>query len=546
MPFADLHCHPAMRAVNHKTNSLWEPNPGQNLDKLIEDQIAGKRGALYDQSGFPKLQTGSVRLVFASLYPLEKGFLKNSNILLHGLNVVKFFLTLPLFWLDGFFSPKFIVRDIFLSSFSKFKGKRLVELKTEGYWEGFLEEVEYYKKEHNTSIALGKDTTAEIQKLLSSATLPGNALKPTGSFIVANRSDAPASIPPDHVITILTIEGMGILSQERMTTSDPNDVALRNLDKQEILNRIQYVKNRLPVFFITFCHHFDNGLCGHARSMPVIAQKLKLLDQAERVSAGFNQLGYETLQYLLSIKEQNGQIVDDPAAGRRILIDMKHMSIDGRLAVYDLVERYNTTHPAKKIPLIVSHIGFSSYATEKLVDNILQGKENDRNQIAMHNAQTGELRFNTWSINLGRQEVKRIIDSDGIIGICFEQNNIGVGFFENLKKKDASFHSNLVVHQLLMMAQVSGTADFWKHVSIGSDFDGVINPVDRYSSALFFTKLRKEVGDKLDSLNSAQRSGYFLPQTSAGIAGVMDDFCFNNAFNFVTKYFDTAAMPVFP
>jgi hypothetical protein len=398
---------------------------------------------------------------------------------------------------------------------------------------------------------MGPEAKNDLTTLISRANLPLSNPSDTGAFTIADRSNPPASIPADSVITILTMEGMGTLSQERATPGIITDLSLRNLEKQEILNRIQYVKKTLPVFFITYCHHFDNGLCGHARSMPVIAQTLSLLDQGARLSKGFNQLGFDILKYLLAVKEQNGQVVDDPAAGRKILIDLKHMSIEGRLAVYDLVEKYNAALPIeKKIPLIASHVGFSGFSTEQLVDNIIKGDENDKNQISIKAINGKELRFNTWSINLGRQEVRRILDSGGLIGLSMEQNILGVGFFEKTKKKELSFHADLLVHQLLIMAQEAGTKSFWKHISIGTDFDGIINPVDRYSSALFFTVMRTEIEVRLKNLSVAERMGYHLPpkeQNDAldaqNIAQVMDDFCFNNAFEFVKTYFKHQDMP---
>jgi hypothetical protein len=433
--------------------------------------------------------------------------------------------------------------------FTKYEKGRLIELKTEGYWEGFLREAEYYIKEHNKSVPLGAKAKEEVSRLITKSGLPLDQPADNGIFVIADGAIRPADIPADRVITVLTMEGMGAISQERVEGSI--GVELRNLEKQEILNRIQYIKKTLPIFFITYCHHFDNGLCGHARSMPIIAQALGLLDQTARVGEGFNQLGFEVLKYLLAVREEGEQVLDDPAAGRRILIDLKHMSIAGRLAVYDLVRKYNEGKDQEdRIPLIASHVGISGHSTEKLVDQIRNHKEDDKHQISKREINGRELRFNTWSINLGRQEVRWIIDSGGLIGLSMEQNILGIGFFEKLKDKDMSFHADLLVHQLLIMAQESGTPEFWKHISIGTDFDGIINPVDRYSSVLFFVRLREEIEKRLLGLSVAERMGYHLPPKEANdvldtqrIGTVMDDFCFQNAFRFVDTYFRHQDMP---
>ena len=518
---------------------MWNPNPGRNIKKLIKHQKEGVRGSLYDQASYPKLNTGGVQMIFASLYPLEKGFIKNNGILLQVLDILKVAFIPFLLFFKG--ALKGSARDFFLRNFTKLSQQRIDALKKEKYWIGFLAELEYFKNENDHPKSVGEDSKKEIDGLITHAGLPQT--KTNGTYVVADKNHDPATIPADKVITILSIEGMGILSQELNHTSSSNDISLRNLTKQEILNRIQFIKNRVPLFFITFCHHFDNGLCGHARSMPVISQSLGLLDQGDRLSEGFTPIGFEILMYLLSVKKQNGQFVDDPDAGRRILIDLKHMSIAGRLAVYDLVENYNgqQNDPKKKIPLIASHVGYSGLSEEDLVDRIAKNKENDKEQIAIRAANHGrEFRNNSWSINLGSQEINRIIDSGGLIGLSMEQNILGVGFFEKIKKKKSEFHTLLLVNQLLSMAQASGTNDFWKHIAIGTDFDGIVNPVDRYSSTLYFSRMRSEIINELNNLNPIERQGYHI---SGSIESVVDDFCFNNAFEFVKTYFKSSEMP---
>ena len=66
-------------------------------------------------------------------------------------------------------------------------------------------------------------------------------------------------------------------------------------------------------WFVTFSHHFYNELCGHARSLRKIIGKLT--NQEEGINTSFTPLGLEVLDILL-----------DKNNGRRILIDVKHMS----------------------------------------------------------------------------------------------------------------------------------------------------------------------------------------------------------------------------
>jgi len=83
--FADLHCHPAdmmyhrLREDQPKDVIENEPDTYQPWNRKIVEkflkQVKGKRAGKYLQSNPPKLIAGRTKLVFASLYPLEHGFL---------------------------------------------------------------------------------------------------------------------------------------------------------------------------------------------------------------------------------------------------------------------------------------------------------------------------------------------------------------------------------------------------------------------------------------------------------------------------------------
>lgn len=91
-------------------------------------------------------------------------------------------------------------------------------------------------------------------------------------------------------------------------------------------------------WFFTYSHHFYNDLCGHARSLRSIIGKLT--DQETGVNSDFTPLGLEVLDILL-----------DKSNGRRILIDIKHMSPLGRKRFLDLRKsKYNS-----EFPIIISH-----------------------------------------------------------------------------------------------------------------------------------------------------------------------------------------------
>src|SRR6185436_2394259 len=98
-------------------------------------------------------------------------------------------------------------------------------------------------------------------------------------------------------------------------------------------------------FFVTFSHHFYNQLCGHAKSLTGIVGGAT--DQSQGLSTGFTPLGKKVLKELLN--NQNG---------RRIYIDIKHMSALGRKEYFQILD---SDYQGQDIPIVVSHGAANGY-----------------------------------------------------------------------------------------------------------------------------------------------------------------------------------------
>jgi|GEM_PF-2406577 len=545
--FADLHCHPAVRPWLNGANTIWEAysytGKKNKMVKVIEAQRLGKRGAMYDQAGFPKLHAGGTRIVFAAMYPMEKGFLLKNHFIGDDSGPVS--------------GNKKVVnenRTILLSLFTKYPFKRLVKMSQEEYWDSFLEEYRKYLAESgNVNSPYGKGSAKEIEILMNEPVFKLNGLlsfDPKGTYVLADKINPPASILKKQVMTILTMEGMGILTQTAHANGQFNPPKVRS--QGAIFKKIKFIKEKTPVFFITFCHHFDNGVCGHARSIPC-KSKILGLNQEKRINKGFNKKGFNALQALLSVEKDSGGVWRRRKGfGRRIYIDMKHMSLAGRKTLIKLVKNYNANNP-DNIPLIASHSGYTGLSIAGLAKGIKPKarksvRERDKTQVYTRKSPhfTRPVRYNKWSINLASEEIVAIVESDGLIGLSLEQNILGVGFSDKMKKATQADYTHLIVSHLCMMAKASGSSGFWKHIAIGSDFDGLINPVDGYPASLFFVRMRLDILDMFNKLTDAARDDFFLPSIAEGkraIVSVIDDFCFNNAERFVLKYFNHEKMP---
>ena len=134
---------------------MWEaysfkPGRKRKFRKVLEAQLRGKRGTIYDQSGMPKLRNGKTRLVFASLYPLEKGFLLKKHLVQSD--------PLPGTRIRNYTNE---VRSVLLRLFTKYPIKALERMAGEEYWESFKDEYQYYLQESNSKRSLGEGSKKE-------------------------------------------------------------------------------------------------------------------------------------------------------------------------------------------------------------------------------------------------------------------------------------------------------------------------------------------------------------------------------------------------
>lgn len=243
-------------------------------------------------------------------------------------------------------------------------------------------------------------------------------------------------------------------------------------DPVEVLKNVKNVKawNHKPAF-ITLAHHFYNELCGHARSISIGALKK---NQNRGLNTGITELGMEVLERLLS--STNGPIIP---------IDIKHMSTTSRKAFYDLLD---TKFEGETIPVIASHGAVNGRRS------IVQWDATDYPEQAPY--------FNTMDINFYDDEIVRIAKSNGMLGIQLDERRIGSKkaineskiYFPN-KRKQLQKKSLLVWRQVAHIANVLKNEGLfcWGIQTIGSDFDGIVNPI----KGLWTAENIKDLGEEM-------------------------------------------------
>ncbi len=425
--YVDFHCHPALKpygkSFNYKTigvnnfnrsrsNSIWHYNPPSIGDKLLNYIVNLTK---FSQANFTSLSKGGVSVICASLYPIEKPFFDNK------------------------LKSEFL-KDM-ASNFATGVGKKRVDA-IQGmvnYFEDLDREYDFYLQLNNVVFTL-----------------------PEGKFkyrIVRNYQDIEAVIEASKqsstkittICVILTIEGLHVLNSN--IEQPPNE--------DDFLANLKAIKQwDAPPFFVTVAHHFWNHICGHAESFTNLVKSQ--VDQSQGLNLGFTAMGVKIIHELLS-----------DTNGRRILIDVKHMSVASRQEFYDIIDN---TPAYKNIPIIVSHGAANGLASFK--DQTQKGS-------------TVATKLNPVDINFFNSELIRIAKSKGIFGLQLDERRVvNKQTLKDTKSalsrsKIMHYRSQLLWYQMQHIAEVLDAEGLfaWDCMVIGSDFDGIIDPLNSFWTA---------------------------------------------------------------
>lgn len=422
--YVDFHCHSAMKPYGksynftpigknnshrNRTNSIWKYNPPSVLDKLINYVINLTK---FSQANFTSMAKGGVTVVCISLYPIEKWFFSNK--------------------VKGHF-----LKDL-LSNFATGVGKKRVDA---------VQAINNYFKDVEMEYDFYKQLDGKIVRL------------PDGKFrykLVKNQAeiDAIRSQDQDNLTTIcvlLSIEGLHVLNP--------------SIDKapkeQEFIGNLNKIKNwDTPPFFVSVAHHFWNHLCGHAESFTKLVKDN--VDQSEGVNTGFTPLGKKIVNELL-----------DTTNGKRILIDIKHMSVASRKDFYTMID----TNPLyKNIPIVVSHGASNGLKS-------FDKRESGGSKVAS--------KLNSVEINFFNEEIVRIAKSKGIFGLQLDERRVANK--DTLKatkhsirrSKIMHYRSELVWNQIQHILEVLDGENLfaWDCIVLGTDYDGIIDPLNSFWTA---------------------------------------------------------------
>lgn len=526
--FSDLHCHNHMRAHFHmqekqkKFERKDKFSPWTVIASNRKGYLKGKMGASYSQSDLVKAWNGNVRLTFNALYPLERQFVR-------GVEKIDTVDLLHMF-IGTTTSHHLPLRDLIQTFYMRIP-KAVVDYFQSNeydYWESLQREKDFVLKESGITIAKNEiHTTGVIRRFLENEAKRSELFKNeliaenARYFIPKNKSELVKSLKDDSEITmILTIEGAHALGSDRASVA-------------EVSRRVKSLKSEweVPLFFITFAHHFNNRLCGHAHSIP---DKGKiLLNQNRNLNSGFNDNGFRIVRELLGL---NKSLVKDPEYGYRILIDVKHMSAKSRKDYYEQIILPCLMN-GDRIPVIASHCGYSGIDTlQTHIDN------GDLEKDDYTDEKTGK--FNAWNINICDEDIEMILKTRGIFGLSFDQRILGLTEKDKKKPRNGiqllwenieGIVKGVYANQNLNQEQKQL---IWKSMTIGTDFEGLIDPTDYYPTALEFDLFSNNLVFEIEQARKDPSASHLSHLKSReDTEQLVDDFCFNNAEDFLLRNF---------
>lgn len=287
-------------------------------------------------------------------------------------------------------------------------------------------------------------------------------------------------------------------------------------NQAEIFNNIYKIKNSIGIptpFFVSLAHHFPNGLCGQAKSLTGIASLA--YEQNENPNLGLLPLGKKVIDLLLNNDNE-----------KRIYIDIKHMNLKSRLEFYKYLK--SPLYINQDIPIIVSH-GATNYLSMPIqVDS---------------------------EINFYKEEIIIIAKSGGIFGIQLDARRLREmkygskrrGLNSDIERRGLYKRAFFIWRQIEVMAllvyeakkldeQFPSEIDPWGFQVLGSDFDGIVDPLDGYWTYSQMPLLREYLIKQAETFLKTSKAKELIDYNELKAEIIINNFFFENAHKFLVKY----------
>ena len=382
--------------------------------------------------------------------------------------------------------------------------------------------------------------------------IPGTKLKIVKKASDFNEADQ------NTVFGVIIVEGLHCFFDD-LNAPDAKEKYTKNFNKFTTEN---------TVISMNICHMQQNQFCNHAYGIQLFNPALFY-----PTGNGITTWGNEVINSMVS---------------KKILVDIKHMSLKARL---DLYRTFRLPDPEPKYvqPLICTHAGTTGLPIIDRVKYIYKVPEDKGSVYELKHLKPrsrfyDDVYHNASSINLYDEDIENIFLSEGIIGLSFDQRILGFGddsvqtsvtqphdleyishleasfFFgptpENLhvwpddnnvwasedlddlaQKQDLypDLHRKFLINNILHILWVASKKPSIslkkaaKQICIGTDFDGLINAIDCCKTADGLQKLKDDMRQEL--ARGLNKNGF----QELNVETLLDDIFYNNGKNFMLK-----------
>ena len=350
MPFFDFHLHPTLKTIfseGPQKLSPWVKIDIRKIPNLIR-WCTEFQYILQSQANLSQLIYNECNVVCVALYAPERGMLDNDLILGQA---------------DGSLS-------IYMN---KARIKKMISSQLQPYRDVLTDDLNTLTNEGMWGI-----TDREIV-FLDKAT----KYDPTST---------------NKLFVVCSVEGCHSLSS-----------ALRKFDANEIIANLDDLRKKVPLISINLTHIEQSKLCNHAYGMLFINDDV-FKPTGKQISAD----GFRIVKHCY----QNN-----------VMVDVKHMSLGSRSQLYAV--RRSAEFANINQPVVCTHAGFTGISTAEIPDYILDYRQFQKGYVLLKNGKPvkygDHLRpsFNASSINLYDEDIIEILRSGGIIGLSLDKRILG-------------------------------------------------------------------------------------------------------------------------
>lgn len=393
---SDFHTHIALKAANNEDiHDIWERRTNMPpkkflfffnaLRKLALDKFYNEY-ATYTQCDLGNCVDGQLRVINCALYPIERQYIHRRNLFVWLASSLSFFQ--KKFPFIQLFNKK---RNLLVMMVRVLQGTS--EKKALAIWDEqkSLDNYIDYFKEYETEL----DHLKQVHNMQST-----NPIYASKVFrLVKNYEELQTNIANPNVISgLVSLEGIHGLGKYKLKhlfkkssiddlTTEDRTALLQYLN----LNLRRIKENDYTPLYITLAHHYNNLICGHVKSF-----------------TGFITLLFKQKQGMnLPLNNSAKEIVDNMFARneniKRILIDIKHMSVMARKEYYQIVkeknENRNLISEQLGIPIISSHSAVSGIRTWDDAARIGCDKKGDKHSYVSR-----------CDVNLCNEDIKKFMN----------------------------------------------------------------------------------------------------------------------------------------